>query len=257
MLKKYHLLYSIAIFFLVAILSPSHVFAKMPEELVLYYTFDVAEDDVITDHSGAGNDAMIMGNPERVNGRNGKALEFKVEGDYLEVPDSDSLKPDEMTIALWLNWTGDRGTAKPVLKYKFEQFGYVIKIEPPNINLWIYDAQGIHHMLRALPKPVPGEWTHLAVTFDGEIHSGYVNGVKAGNDLLWDGPIGHLDVPLLIGATSSDPFTGMIDEIAIYSRGLSEEEVLQTMEEGHGTLAVHPMSKLPICWANVKADSGL
>lgn len=257
MLKKYHFLYSIAIFFLIAILSPGHVSAKMPEGLVLYYTFDVAEDDVITDHSDAGNNAMIKGNPEGVDGKYGRALEFKVEGDYLEVPDSDSLKPDEMTIALWLNWTGEGPDAKPVKKYKFGQFGYVIKIEAPNINLWIYDAQGIHHMYRALPKPVPGEWTHLAVTFDGEVHRGYVDGVIAGNDLRWDGPIGHLDVPLLIGAASDNPFTGMIDELAIYNRGLSEEEVLETMEEGHGTFAVHPMSKLPICWANVKADSGL
>ncbi len=257
MSKKYHFLSSVAILFLIAVLSPGHVFAKVPEGLVLYYTFDTEEDDAITDGSDAGNNGMIKGKPEWVDGKNGGALDFKVQGDYLEVPDSDSLKPDEMTFALWVNWTGDKLPAKPVQKYKFEQFGYVFKMEGAETNMWIYDAAGQTHMYRAKPLPVPGEWTHLAVTFDGAVQRGYVNGVKGAGDMAWAGPIGHLDVPLIIGASGGDTFTGMIDEIAIYNRALSEEEILETMEEGHGTIAVHPMDKLPICWANVKADSGL
>ena len=124
--------------------------------------------------------------------------------------------------------------------------------------MWIYDASKQTHMYRATPLPTPGEWTHLAVTFDGEVQRGYVNGVKGekgGNvDMFWAGPIGHVDVPLKIGASGSDTYTGLIDEIAIYSRALTEEEILEAMEQGHGFIAVHPSGKLPLCWGIIKAE---
>ena len=72
--------------------------------------------------------------------------------------------------------------------------------------------------------------------------------------MAWAGPIGHADVPLIIGAHSGNTYTGMIDEVAIYSRALSEEEILRVMEEGHMALAVHPSGKLADCWARVKLD---
>jgi hypothetical protein len=131
-------------------------------------------------------------------------------------------------------------------------------MEGEETNMWIYDTAKAAHMYRAVPLPTPGEWTHLAVTFDGEVQRGYVNGIKGekgGNvDMFWAGPIGHVNVPLQIGASGGDTFTGLIDEIAIYSRALSEEEILESMEIGHGTIAVQAIGKLPLCWGSIKAD---
>ena len=174
----------------------------------MYYTFDTEEDGEISDRSGTGNNAKIEGKPEWVAGKIGKALDFKVDGDKLVVPDSDSLKSEEITIALWVNWTGDALPAKPIQKYTYQQGGYVFKMEGEETNMWIYDELAQAHMYRAVPLPVPGEWAHLAVTFDGKNQRGYVNGVKAekgGNvDMPWEGPIGHMDVPLIIGAHSGN-----------------------------------------------------
>ena len=107
---------AIGVLLVLGLLS-TRVNAVDPEGLVLYYTFDTEPEDQVTDLSGSGNNAKIEGNPKWVAGVMGKALEFKVEGDKLVVPDSESLKPDEMTIALWVNWTGDELPAKPIQKY--------------------------------------------------------------------------------------------------------------------------------------------
>jgi hypothetical protein len=242
--------------FLIFMFLPVCAYAVDPEGLVLYYTFDTEDGKTITDLSGNGNNATIGGNPKWVAGVRGEALEFNTQGDELTVPDSDSLKPDVITIALWVNWTGDLLPAKPIQKYTYEAGGFVFKMENAETNMWIYDVDAGAHMYRAIPLPVPGEWTHLAATFDGEFQRGYVNGVVSrqdgGPDMAWNGPIGHVAVPLIIGAHSGDTYTGMIDEVAIYNRALSEEEILESIEKGHGVIAVRPLDKLTTCWARTK-----
>ncbi len=120
----------------------------------------------------------------------------RVEGDKLTVPDSDSLKPEEMPVALWVNWTGDELPAKPIQKYTYQQGGFVFKMEGVETNMWLYDENAQAHMYRAIPLPVPGEWTHLAVTFGNDVQRGYVNGIAArsggGVEMPWVGPIGHV-----------------------------------------------------------------
>lgn len=232
--------------------SPVSIHADIPEELVLYYTFDTEEKGTITDLSGNGNNATIQGQPDWVTGKIGDALEFSANGQSLTVPDSETLNSDEITIALWVNWSGDVLPNEMIQKFTYQSGGYLFKMEGTETNLWLYDENATAHHYRARPQPVPGEWTHLAVTFDGSVQKGYVNGVK-GNDMPWAGPIGHANVSLRMGAHSSMTFTGMLDEVAIYSRALTEEEILDTMEIGHVTdIAVRPMDKLTGTWGRLK-----
>jgi hypothetical protein len=44
----------------------------------------------------------------------------------------------------------------------------------------------------------------------------------------------------------------MIDDVAIYNRALSEDEILEVMEKGHQIIAVQPLSKLTKCWGEIK-----
>jgi hypothetical protein len=240
--------------FMIAVLSASSVYAEEFEGLVLYYTFDEEEKGTITDLSGNGNDAVVKGQPGWGPGKLGEAIEFELSGQSLEVPDSDSMRPDEMTIAVWLNWSGEVLPNEILGKFSYQVGGYLFKMENTETNLWIYDEGSNAHMLRARPMPIEGEWTHLTVTFDGEVHKGYVNGVSGGADMPWEGPINHVNQPLVIGAYSSSmTYTGMIDDLAIYNRALSEEEILTVMEEGHGIqFAVDFMGKLATTWGRLR-----
>jgi hypothetical protein len=219
------------------VLLPTYAHAQA-EGLVLYYAFDSEEKDVITDWSGTGNHATIRGKPTWTDGKIGKAIQFEAIGDYLEAPDSDSLRPDEITISLWLNWSGQKLPSMIIEKFTYDLAGYLFKMEGNVTGMWLYDKMGNRFIYPASPIPTPGEWTHLAVTFDGAVQRAYVNGVEAriyGNrPMVWAGPIGHTDAPLKMGSYMHEyTFTGMLDEVAIYNRPLTEEEILQTMENGH------------------------
>ena len=73
-----------------------------------------------------------------------------------------------------------------------------------------------------------GQWTHLAVTFDGTTAKVYIDGVVAqegnfsfGNDI---------EAPMQIGAATNgggNPFNGALDEVRIYDIALSETEILE------------------------------
>ena len=84
--------------------------------------------------------------------------------------------------------------------------------------------------------PIPlNEWTHLAGTFDGTSKRLYVNGVVEGradhSSVINLGPLVYdPGVPVTIGSDwarnmSSERFIGLIDEVALYSRALTTNEI--------------------------------
>jgi hypothetical protein len=76
------------------------------------------------------------------------------------------------------------------------------------------------------------EWTHFAITYDELNCRLYANGVQVASHeesqtLIYD----PAPIPVTIGAdwasnASSDPFNGRIDEISIYNRALTADEIL-------------------------------
>jgi hypothetical protein len=107
-----------------------------------------------------------------------------------------------------------------------------------------------------------GVWTHVAVTWDAsdqnarfykdgvEIHS-----VSKGGTAIGIGPdvkIGVGNQSVSAGADSMDrPFNGILDEVAIWSRGLSQEEIAELIRDGL-PYAVDPDGKLATTWAGIK-----
>jgi hypothetical protein len=77
-------------------------------------------------------------------------------------------------------------------------------------------------------------WTHLAGTYDGAYLRLYVNGVLA-RSVPRTGPIFASTGPLRIGGSSivtpwgNQYFAGRIDEVRIYGRALSTEEIQADM----------------------------
>lgn len=76
-----------------------------------------------------------------------------------------------------------------------------------------------------------GSWNHVAITYNGSIMKIYINGKldKEGNP-GWGGKVIKLDTKLDKGRIgqnirNDEPFPGIIDEVAIYRRELSEDEI--------------------------------
>ena len=82
----------------------------------------------------------------------------------------------------------------------------------------------------------PGKWTHLAFTFSGEEAISYVNGETVVT-LDYQGEIGFNRTPhFVIGERSNEitgePFGGMVDEVALFHRVLTQAEIREVMNRG-------------------------
>jgi YD repeat-containing protein len=77
-----------------------------------------------------------------------------------------------------------------------------------------------------------GVWHHIVMTFDGTWRKSYINGVNVYSSNAYTGTIEFSGNPSVVvgvrSATSSaEYFNGLIDNVRIYSRALTSEEVLQ------------------------------
>ena len=67
-------------------------------------------------------------------------------------------------------------------------------------------------------------WTHLAGTFDGSTYRFYINGVLAGVTSGNLGPVNNSTLRIG-GSGACNTFPGLLDEVEIFNRALSEEEI--------------------------------
>ena len=74
-----------------------------------------------------------------------------------------------------------------------------------------------------------GSWTHVALTYDGSLLRLYVNGVQAASANV-SGAIQSSSSPLWIGGNQYDEnFVGLIDDVRVYNRALTQAEIQTDM----------------------------
>ena len=203
--------------------------ADLTEGLVGWWTFDEGTGTVAADSSGNGNDGTLSGPVEWTpDGKIGGALKFTGPYNFVRVPNSPSLNPTrEITIAAWINpsWTGNnrilqKSTEGSDSQYRFlKEGGNNIRLHlPPAAN---FEVTG--HL------PPNGEWTHLAGTYDHSMIRIYFNATLIGETAFSDN-MQTSDGPLFIGtkwsqAPAGDEFNGIMDDVRIYNRALSQSEL--------------------------------
>lgn len=113
--------------------------------------------------------------------------------------------------------------------------------ETPN-GFWSPASDGGAYPINPLVPIASGVWTHLAMTYDSSIiisgthypFSFYINGVNiSGAGIVWTDPSGiNTNGPIIIGGRGVNAttlanafFSGLVDDVAVYSRALSANEV--------------------------------
>ena len=76
-----------------------------------------------------------------------------------------------------------------------------------------------------------GVWSHLAVTFDGSVVRLFVNGALVGS-VGFVGSVPGSSGPLRLGGNSvwGEWFAGLIDEVRVYNRALTQAEIQTDMQ---------------------------
>jgi len=200
-------------------------------ELVGHWRLDEGSGAIAADSSGYGNDGALQGDPQWVTGKINGALEFDGTGDYVEVPDNESLHLwERFTLAAWIYQVESRSSRI------IDKIGAGTANGPhldthPGTKLrccsGICISTDTDHTLE--------EWHHVAVTFDEGDVKLYVDGSIEGEGSA-PSPLAGNSLPLRIGADSDGQslFHGVIDDARVYSRALTETEILAAMEGSKG-----------------------
>ena len=203
--------------------------------LVGQWTFDGDFGGVVLDQSGHGGHAVLVGDVQLVAGVEGDALQFGgTNADYAEASNHVGVTGTaSRTVSAWINTT-DYGE---IASWGQDSAG----------QKWIFRVQESNGTLGAIRVEVnggyqvgsidvrDGEWHHVAAVLadDGSADvteiSLYVDGFLESSSAQLDEPVDTADGVVRIGKApwGSRPFTGLIDDVRIYDKAFTEDEMRQ------------------------------
>lgn len=198
------------------------------EGLVAYWTFDETEgDEVALDHSGHRLGGYLQ-DIRRGLGWRGRALECR--GGCVVVPTSGAkLDWPGLSIECWVKTDQAEQDNKWMVNHVFggaETTGFRLGLLKGRPCFQIPVTPWSHHLVGGVPLPT-GRWVHLAATYDGKMMRLFMDGQEIAS-MERSGPILENARPIILGGYEvGHPafFTGWLDEVKLYRRALSGEEV--------------------------------
>ena len=227
------------------------------DNLVLYLSMDEGAVAQVKDGSGNGNDGVVIGNPEWVEGKFGTAIELDGVDDVIEVEDSDSLNPKEITITLWVKLGVVPAPAYNgiISKWAPSWSGYLIQAYVDHPIAPLIANGSTFAAIRGLKGIKQDIWYHVGVVWDGKTLSMYIDGAEpdydvGASDHEMPGEMVVPEINLLIGKRHDGAFfKGSIDEVMIFNEALSLEDIKSIMKQG---LSVENTGKLIATWGSLK-----
>jgi hypothetical protein len=276
-----------------AVLATVFVYANVAKAqfvtdgLVSYWNFESVENGTVADGWG-NNDGTLVGDAKLATGKVGNAMEFDGDGDAVNCGNDESLNfdtADPFTICAWIKCNPGRlEVLEPwelwgqgiVGKIDTNWHGYLLTVtgaghpdEPYTLNGVLSHELGGNDINSSTPDDsmkIATDWTYVCMSYEGTsdvagIHLS-INGedqpVSSQRDNLTatianaaDLHIGH------VAALDTWPvwFDGYIDEVAVYNRDLSEDEVAANFDaEANTATAVQPTDKLAHTWGRIKVS---
>lgn len=213
-------------------------------DLVAYYKMNEGSGFATEDNSGNNNGGSLNNfnfdaNSGWVDGVEGKALRFDGSNDYVRILDRDMLSftDKRVTVSVWVKTSFSRpggnegyiltkGTGAGGYEYGFSQQP---RTNFAGFSFWTLGGGGAGND-RGTTALNDGTWHHVLVVADGSKIRVYVDGNRDDpGDGETLGTVSNTDADLTIGGRMSNDnmFNGIIDEVFIYNRALSEDEVKQ------------------------------
>ena len=224
------------------------------KELLLYLPFNEGKGKAMEDLSPHENDAELVGDADWVDGKFGKALEFgqagEVKAPYIE------LNEKSFTVTMWV---------KPALSGGDQQCVFTqtqVNAQNTSLHYRIYNNGTVRMGFYANDLDAPAavkadKWAHITFWLDvkGKSRQIYIDGKSVAEDagkagIAYLGKAG--DTMIGSWGATGQKFNGIIDEVAVWDRALSEDDIQRSMED-LTALAVDPADKLATTWASVKA----
>jgi len=178
-------------------------------------------------------------NTSWIDGKNGKALDFNGTSSYVEISDSSVLRGlSNVTWSFWFKADTIPGaTSGKFLRQGSYNYVFGMKDSKYFFEIWNEDNTKVLNWNPTSPTPTENAWTFITITYDstnGKIRI-YINGeLEDTIDMTSGKSLNNTTGSLFIGAldSSNEFYDGIIDEIRIYNRVLSPEEIFNLFAYG-------------------------
>ena len=226
--------------------NPDQADSDSTPNIISYWKFD--EDSGTTTYDSVGaNHGTIYGVSWTEDSISGNALSFDGVNDYVSVPDSPTLNPGgELTVSHWFKTSTYFSSSRMVVRdMHFNNEKYRTEILENSGTLYFCVRFTTGNAYCAVYKTgqdgyfADNQWHQIVGVFDRDASDGYriklyVDGVlrkKVGGQ---DYDIASGDKGIHIGTPFGfyTPFKGVIDEVSIYTRALSLNEIEQHYQNG-------------------------
>ena len=205
--------------------------AAPQDGLVAHWDFNHGNGLMLRDSSGNGNHGRICG-AKWVTSGTGYALEFDGLDDYVDCGNDASLDiRGPVTLAAWVRPTTASAKEPGIVGKYFHSYALTLY----RGGCWWYISSGGNNVSAPLTKT--GRWHHVLGTFDGERLRLYVNGrqcaekkskvksVNPGKNFLMGRIVPDPAAPNA-ASQARGHFEGLLDEVKVYNRALSLQEVI-------------------------------
>ncbi len=179
----------------------------------------------VADNSGNGNDGTAKRNTSELSttGVIDGALTFNGSGDYIDCGNDSNLDiTGDFTIAFWIKTLA---TADQFIMYKsygHPSIGYSVQIYGGAIRFrdrmaWLQGTQPVNN----------GDWHHVSVRVSGSVFSFYVDGIADEATFTYTPITSNVNQDLILGAKAGGSylFNGELDNVMLFDRALSQEEI--------------------------------
>ncbi|MBT7402933.1 hypothetical protein HN777_04045, partial [Candidatus Woesearchaeota archaeon] len=206
---------------------------------------------IVRDYSTNTNNGTFSSAPIwNATGKIGGAYEFDGVDDYINISDDASLeKQDNMTVTAWVNIEGRSGSGN-------EEYGRIIfKVDSSGSDYQIFHTNQDPYTFRVRVDSDGnqtsttynyGNWHHVAMVINNSVFTEFYVDSVLQSMVTGAAGIGTGDNNLYIGnwrSTSDNRyFNGTIDEVQIYNRSLTANQILQIYTDGAAGHSVQNMS---------------
>jgi hypothetical protein len=237
--------------------------AAQDADLVLYFDYEAIDGDTIVNRGGSGVNGTVHGQIDIVDdGKIGKAARFAA-GSYIDLdgPSWADTPRDGMSVLAWVHVDSLAGD-HAIFNARASDETWLIhpEVRSGGNFRWLLRTDGgttIFDIRSGVS--VAGEWIHFGGVYDSASGAAlYINGElvdegAGGSPVAADWGLGAR-----VGMNIDDAraFTGMMDDMSIWKRGLTGDEVNAIMTDGAipagQETAVDPAGKAATTWAAIR-----
>jgi hypothetical protein len=202
---------------------------RLPEGLVLHYTFAADENGKVSDASGSGNDGVVQGGAWSGTERLAGAMNFSGDHQRIAIKNSQSLQLQDFTILAWVKLAGQNNVVSKTawsgggMVFGYGQGGYAFGFDGKGalgLTKVGIDGTSVDYGIR------DNVYHHIGVTKKGARVVFYIDGApRPANNYNTDF-VFNTDVAVAARGDNNDSwFLGGVGETEVFNRVLSDDEV--------------------------------